>query len=100
MTELNTSTLQADLAAVMRDVEVLLRASAEQGGEKVEEARSRIRESLEGARRRLADAERAARRQGEDALIATEQYVRRNPWQSIGIAAGVGLLLGVLIARR
>jgi ElaB/YqjD/DUF883 family membrane-anchored ribosome-binding protein len=101
MTEhLSTATLKADLAAVMRDAEALIKASADQGGEKVGEARARIRESLEAARTRLHDVEQAALRQGEDAMLATEQYVRRNPWQSVGIAAGVGLLLGVLLSRR
>jgi ElaB/YqjD/DUF883 family membrane-anchored ribosome-binding protein len=101
MTEnVTTATLKADLAAVMRDAESLIKASADQGGEKLGEARVKIRESLEAARSRLLDAERAARRHGEDAMIATEDYVRRNPWQAIGIAAGVGLVLGALLARR
>lgn len=95
-----TATLRADLAAVMRDAEALIKASADQGGEKMGEARARIRESLEAARSRLLEAERAARRHGEDAVIATEEYVRRNPWQAVGIAAGVGLVMGVLLARR
>jgi ElaB/YqjD/DUF883 family membrane-anchored ribosome-binding protein len=101
MTEHVTSaTLKADLAAVMRDAELLMKASADQGGEKVTEARAKIRDSLEAAKSRLLEAERAARRHGEDAVIATEEYVRRNPWQSVGVAAGVGLVLGVLLARR
>jgi ElaB/YqjD/DUF883 family membrane-anchored ribosome-binding protein len=101
MTEHVTSaTLKADLAAVMRDAELLMKASADQGGEKVTEARAKIRDSLETARSRLLQAERVALRHGEDAVIATEEYVRRNPWQSVGIAAGVGLVLGVLLARR
>jgi ElaB/YqjD/DUF883 family membrane-anchored ribosome-binding protein len=95
-----TATLKADLAAVMRDAEALMKASADQGGEKMNEARAKIRESLESARTRLHDIERAARRQGEDAVIATEDYVKRNPWQAMGIAAGVGLVMGVLLARR
>jgi ElaB/YqjD/DUF883 family membrane-anchored ribosome-binding protein len=95
-----TATLKADLAAVMRDAEALIKASADQGGAKVDEARSKIRESLETARSRLLEVERAARRQGEDAMIATEDYVKRNPWQAVGIAAGVGLVVGVLLARR
>jgi ElaB/YqjD/DUF883 family membrane-anchored ribosome-binding protein len=95
-----TATLRADLAAVMRDAEALIKASADQGGEKVTEARTKIRESLETAKARLQDAERAALRHGEDAVIATEDYMKRNPWQSVGIAAGVGLVLGVLLARR
>jgi ElaB/YqjD/DUF883 family membrane-anchored ribosome-binding protein len=101
MTEqVTAATLKADLATVMRDAEALIKASADQGGEKMNEARSRIRESLESAKTRLQAAERAALRHGEDALIATEDYVKRNPWQSVGIAAGVGLVLGVLLARR
>jgi len=39
---------------------------------------------------------RAAREMAD----ATEEYVRDNPWQSVGVAAGVGLLIGLLIARR
>jgi ElaB/YqjD/DUF883 family membrane-anchored ribosome-binding protein len=84
----------------MRDAEALMKASADQGGEKMNEARAKIRDSLETARSRLMSAERAALRHGEDAVIATEEYVRRNPWQSVGIAAGVGLVIGVLLARR
>jgi ElaB/YqjD/DUF883 family membrane-anchored ribosome-binding protein len=95
-----TATLKADLAAVMRDAEALVKASADQGGEKVSAARTKILESLETAKSRLQAAERAALRHGEDAMIATEDYVKRNPWQSVGIAAGVGLVLGVLLARR
>jgi ElaB/YqjD/DUF883 family membrane-anchored ribosome-binding protein len=95
-----TATLKSDLATVMRDAEALMKASADQGGEKMNEARARIRDSLEAARARLLVAERAAMRHGEDAVIATEDYVRRNPWQSVGIAAGVGLVIGVLLARR
>jgi ElaB/YqjD/DUF883 family membrane-anchored ribosome-binding protein len=95
-----TATLKADLATVMRDAEALMKASADQGGEKMTEARAKIRESLEAARVRLLAAERAAMRHGEDAVIATEDYMRRNPWQSVGIAAGVGLVIGVLLARR
>ena len=59
-----------------------------------------IRESLEAAKARLHQAERAARQHGEDAMHATEDYARRNPWQAMGIAAGVGLVVGVLLARR
>jgi ElaB/YqjD/DUF883 family membrane-anchored ribosome-binding protein len=101
MTEhVTTATLKADLAAVMRDAEALIKASADQGGEKVSAARTKILESLETAKTRLQAAERAALRHGEDAMIATEDYVKRNPWQSVGIAAGIGLVIGVLLARR
>ena len=101
MTEhVSTAALKADLAAVMRDAEALMKASADAGGDKVNEARTRIRESLESAKRRLLEAERSAVRHGEEAVTATEDHIKRNPWQSVGIAAGVGLVIGVLLARR
>jgi len=97
---MTTEALRKDLANVMRDAEALMKASAGHGGEKVDEARTRILESLESAKRRLLEVERSAVRQGEEAVVATEKYVKSNPWQSVGIAAGVGLILGVLLARR
>lgn len=98
--EVTTQKLKDDLAAVLRDAEALIKASAEHGGEKTAEARARIRESLDAARRRLHEAEQSAVRHGQEAVHATEDYARRNPWQAMGIAAGVGLILGVLLARR
>ena len=95
-----TAQLKADMAAVLRDAEALIQASSAAGGEKMNEARAKIRESLEAAKVRLHQAERAARQHGEDTLRATEDYVRHNPWQAIGVAAGVGLVVGVLLARR
>jgi len=97
---ISTQALRTDLANVMRDAEALMKASAGHGGEKVDEARNRILESLESAKRRLLEVERSAVRHGDEAVAATEKYVKSNPWQSVGIAAGVGLLLGVLLARR
>lgn len=97
---ISTQALRTDLANVMRDAEALMKASAGHGGEKVDEARTRILESLESAKRRLLEVERSAVRHGDEAVAATEKYVKSNPWQSVGIAAGVGLILGVLLARR
>jgi len=92
--------LKEDLAAVMRDAEALISASAGQGGEKLTEARAKIRSSLDAAKARVMAAEHAAVQRGEDALHATEDYAKRNPWQAMGVAAGVGLVIGVLLARR
>jgi len=97
---LSTARLREDLAAVMHDAEVLINASADQGGEKIAAARAKIRESLEAAKARVRETERAAREQGEAAIHSTEDYARRNPWQALGIAAGVGLVVGILLGRR
>lgn len=95
-----TAHLKADLAAVLRDAEALIKASADQGDAKMTEARAKVRETLDAAKARLREAEISARRHGEDALHATEDYAKRNPWQAMGIAAGIGLIVGVLLSRR
>jgi ElaB/YqjD/DUF883 family membrane-anchored ribosome-binding protein len=89
-----------DLRAVVREAEALLRATSAETGEKLQEARARAEESLRIARARLAQFEEDAMRHARDVANATDGYVRDNPWQSIGVAAGVGLLIGLLISRR
>jgi ElaB/YqjD/DUF883 family membrane-anchored ribosome-binding protein len=100
MERASTERLVEDLKVVMQDADALLRATADQSGEKAAEARRRIQASLDSARARLHSAQQSALQFGEDALHDTETYVRQNPWQSVGIAAGIGLVLGVLLARR
>lgn len=95
-----TDQLVADLKTVMRDAEALLKATSTQTGERIQEVRARAEESLKQARTRLNELEEEARRRAQEMANATEEYVRENPWQSVGIAAGVGLLLGLLLSRR
>lgn len=91
--------LMQDLRLVVSDAEELLRATADQAGEKVSAARERIQEHLFSAKERLADAEAAMLEKGKAAARATDEYVHENPWRSVGIAAGVGLVVGMLISR-
>jgi ElaB/YqjD/DUF883 family membrane-anchored ribosome-binding protein len=98
--EVTTEQLVDDLKVVMRDAEALIRATSAQTGEKIQEVRARAEESLRQAKARLVEVEEEALRRAREVAEATEEYVRDNPWQSLGIAAGVGLVLGILIARR
>jgi ElaB/YqjD/DUF883 family membrane-anchored ribosome-binding protein len=98
--EVTTDQLLADLKTVMTDAEALLRATSAQTGEKIQEVRARAEESLRQAKARLSSIEDEALRRAREVADATDEYVRENPWQSVGIAAGVGLLLGLLLARR
>jgi ElaB/YqjD/DUF883 family membrane-anchored ribosome-binding protein len=88
--------LMDDLTAVIRDAEGLLKATASQTGEKVAEVRARAEETVRQAKARLAGFEDQAR----EAAGEADKFVRGNPWQAVGIAAAVGLVLGVLISRR
>jgi ElaB/YqjD/DUF883 family membrane-anchored ribosome-binding protein len=98
--EVTTDQLLTDLKTVMSDAEALLRATSTQTGEKIQEVRARAEESLRQAKARLSSIEDEALRRAREVADATDEYVRENPWQSVGIAAGVGLLLGLLLARR
>lgn len=100
MEQVSTGRLMEDLRTVVRDTEELLKATASQTGEKAEEARRRVSAALDGAKVRLQQAQASAAQMSDEALKATEQYVRDNPWQALGIAAGVGLVLGAMLARR
>jgi ElaB/YqjD/DUF883 family membrane-anchored ribosome-binding protein len=99
-TDVSTDKLVEDLKIVMRDAEALIKATSAQTGEKIQEVRARAEESLRQARTRLSALEDEALQRAREVADATEQYVRQNPWQSIGVAAGVGLLLGLLLSRR
>ncbi len=91
--------LMEDLQLVVSDAEELLRATAGQAGEKVSAARERIQDSLNAARARLAVAQEAMLEKTRQAAHATDEYVHENPWRAVGVAAGVGLLVGMLISR-
>jgi ElaB/YqjD/DUF883 family membrane-anchored ribosome-binding protein len=92
--------LVQDFRAVVADAEELLKATASQAGEKVAVARERIQDSLHNAKVKLAEAEDVIVQRSKQAARATDDYVHENPWQAVGIAAGVGLVIGLLIGRR
>lgn len=92
--------LAADFKAVIGDTEELLRATAGQAGEKINAARARAEESLRAAKARVAELGEAGVEQARAAAKATDTYVHENPWQAIGVAAGVGFVVGWLLSRK
>lgn len=97
--EVSKEKLMQDLHVVVADAEELLRATASQAGEKVSAARVRIQENLVAAKERLAAAQQQVAAKTKAAAKATDEYVHENPWKAVGIAAGVGLVIGMLISR-
>ncbi len=88
--------LTSDLNLVLRDAEELLKATADAGSENLKEVRSRLTLALESAK---ATYDRLKEKTVQTAK-ATDHAIREHPYQSIGIACGVALLVGVLLGRR
>ena len=90
----------ADFKMVVADAEALLKATANQGGEKLAEVRAKAEESLKVVKARMVEAEAALLVKTKVAAKTADAYVHENPWKAIGVAAGVGLVIGLLIGRR
>lgn len=99
-TDASKERLVSDMKVLVADTEELLRATASQAGEKAAVARERIQATLASTKAKLIEAERALLEKTKQAARATDDYVHDNPWQAVGVAAGVGFLLGLLIGRR
>ena len=87
--------LVEDVKVLTKDVQELLKATASVVGEKAAEARVKVEESLKVAQSKLATVQDTVTSKGKEALAVTDEYVRDNPWNAVGIAAGVGFLLGL-----
>ena len=89
MQHASTDKLMHDLRTVVTDAEELLKATASQTGERIEKVRARAEESL-----------RAAREHVQGTGRELDSQVREHPWAAVGIAAGIGLIVGILMARK
>jgi ElaB/YqjD/DUF883 family membrane-anchored ribosome-binding protein len=94
--ETNIDTITTDLKTLSRDAEALMHATAGQAGEKVSELRARLSAALESAK---ATCHRLEEKAVAGAKVA-DKTIREHPYESIGVAFGVGLLIGVLVGRR
>ena len=92
--------LMDDLKAVAADAEALVTAAAGDASERVRDARARAGEALGRARKRLGAVEEEMRTRAKAAVGEADEYVHENPWPVIAAAAGIGVLIGILLARR
>jgi ElaB/YqjD/DUF883 family membrane-anchored ribosome-binding protein len=85
-----------DMNSLAEDARALMAATADVAGDKVAEARKRLAAALE----RTKEIAGRVREQAVDCAKATDEAVHAHPYQAIGIAVGVGALLGYLAACR
>jgi len=91
-----TDKLMQDLRTVVTDADELLKATAGQTGDRIEKIRSRAEGSVRHAREQLQAA-------GQDVQAAARELngrIHENPWAAVGIAAGIGLVAGILLTRK
>lgn len=87
--------LADNLHSVTQDAESFVRETSSGLSEKARDARARLAASLATARAGLTSINEKA----IEGAKATDRVIRANPYQSMGVAFGVGVLLGVLAAR-
>ncbi len=89
-----------DLRTLARDAEDLLKATACDASEKAKEARARLGAALERAKSTCQDAQEQTIATAKAAAKKTDAVIRDHPYESIGVAFGAGLLIGVLVTRK
>ena len=100
MTHSHKERLMSDLRVVVADAEELLRLTADQAGQEAADLRGRIAARMQQARADLAALQHATVAKVQAAGHAADEYVHDKPWRAIGAAAGIGLVVGLLIGRR
>jgi ElaB/YqjD/DUF883 family membrane-anchored ribosome-binding protein len=100
MRRTRTEQLVHDLQALVKQAEELVNVTTDNTSEAVAEARSRTEKTLHAARKSVEKLEQRVVAQARHAAHETDTYVHENPWVSIGAAASVGVLVGLLLARR
>lgn len=85
---------------VIAETEAILAALEGSDDAKLEALRQRVQETVETARVRLADIERTPEQPLERAMSAVESWVQENPWTTLAVCAGAGVLVGMLVGRR
>jgi ElaB/YqjD/DUF883 family membrane-anchored ribosome-binding protein len=92
--------LKRDFSGTLDDAEELVRMTVDQGGEQVAAARTKIQQSLSSAREELTRMQMQATETARRAAYGVDDYVHSNPWKTLGFAALLGVVVGLLIARR
>ena len=100
MLESNLHAVNNDVKQLVKDAQALFVAAATLTGEKAEEARNRGMRLLDAALVKAQEAQTSAIAAGKEMAASADDYVKENPWRAIAAAAGVGLLLGVVLHRK
>ncbi len=90
----------ADLKTLARDAEGLLKATAGDLGDKGRELRARLADALQRAKATCGELQKQTVASAKAAAIKTDAAIRDHPYEAVGIAFCVGLVIGVLATRK
>lgn len=96
----NIKTVRNDMKTLVKDAQELFREAGHATGEKAEELRAKGLVLLDSAMEKAQEMQAIAIEKGKVAARTTDEFVHENPWKAVGIAAGAGLLIGMLISRK
>jgi ElaB/YqjD/DUF883 family membrane-anchored ribosome-binding protein len=89
-----------DMGTLAEDARALIAATADVAGDKVVEARKRLAAALESGKEMYGHAYGRARDRAVEGLHAADETISEHPYQAIGIAFGIGAIIGFLVAGR
>jgi ElaB/YqjD/DUF883 family membrane-anchored ribosome-binding protein len=90
----------ADMKTLVQDAQSLLTAAASLTGTKADELRARGMRMLDAALSQGRKVQDQAMVKGKELAHSADVYVKDNPWRTVAVAAGAGLLIGVLLGRK
>lgn len=92
--------IKADMQTLVKDAQTMLEAAAALSGEKADQMRGKGMQLLDQALGRAHHLQEEALVRGKHIAAVSDHYVKENPWKTIGAAAAIGLLLGVILGRK
>jgi len=98
--ERSRDALVKDFTEVLTEADSLLKQATKESGERASDLRAQVETKLRAAKLKLQDMQDDAMDRAKATARATDEYVRDNPWQALGVAAALGVLVGLLIGRR
>ncbi|EXU75063.1 MULTISPECIES: stress response protein ElaB [Erwinia] len=92
--------LDDDLALLSETLEEVLKSSGDPADQKYIELKAKAEKSLKEVKSRISNASDTYYYRAKQAVYRADDYVHEKPWQGIGVGATLGLVVGLLLARR
>jgi ElaB/YqjD/DUF883 family membrane-anchored ribosome-binding protein len=99
-TRVTPDSVGRDVKNVVNEAQELLKTVQTEGANRVDEVKSKVAAQYDVARAKLGDLQTTVQDGAKVAIDSTDEYVRANPWTAVAVAAGVGAVIGILMARR